>query len=106
MLLVTCPNPDNITDGSYRGIDYTDGGTVTYVCDNQYFLDGSSNITCVDGRWNSPPPVCRGMSQIGCFVKTKEKVDIFQRNSRSSWKRVSISFRSLSLTNITKSGHH
>ena len=72
MCLVTCPDPANITDGFYSGSDYSEGGTVTYVCDDQYFLDGSSNITCLNGRWDTPPPVCRGTSRMGWTFFSKE----------------------------------
>ena len=36
-----------------------------YICDDGFFLDGSSSTTCVDdndgdrlGLWSNPPPVC------------------------------------------------
>lgn len=54
----TCRAPTNIKHGSYIGSNYA-GDSVTFTCDDQYFLDGSSVITCVNGRWNGTSPICR-----------------------------------------------
>lgn len=60
LLSATCPPPANIEHGSFRGSNFAAGDNVTYTCDNQYFLNGLSMITCLDGRWNGAPPICRG----------------------------------------------
>ena len=68
----TCRAPTNIKHGSYIGSNYA-GDSVTFTCDDQYFLDGSSVITCVNGRWNGTSPICRGKVKLkkcvgyGCF---------------------------------------
>ncbi|XP_078348042.1 sushi, von Willebrand factor type A, EGF and pentraxin domain-containing protein 1-like isoform X3 [Oculina patagonica] len=56
---VTCQPPANIPHGSYSGSEFSVGDSITYTCDDQYFLDGVSDITCIDGRWNGTPPICR-----------------------------------------------
>ncbi|XP_022793899.1 sushi, von Willebrand factor type A, EGF and pentraxin domain-containing protein 1-like, partial [Stylophora pistillata] len=53
-----CPALTNIRHGSYNGSNYA-GDSVTYTCDDRYLLDGSSVVTCVDGRWNGTRPICR-----------------------------------------------
>ncbi len=68
---VTCQSPANIPHGSYSGSEFSVGDSITYTCDDQYFLDGVSDITCIDGRWNGTPPICRGKVMWNSISHTK-----------------------------------
>ena len=56
----SCPSPPVLAHGSHNGNDYSNGRNVTYSCDPQYALEGSTVIACLDGQWIGEVPVCRG----------------------------------------------
>ena len=42
------------------GNNYTHGKAVRYSCNLGYTLKGEAELTCVDGRWNTVTPKCKG----------------------------------------------
>ena len=62
--VASCVRPRSIRNGRVSGRDFGHGKTVSYRCDGNYALEGSSTLTCDDGRWNPNPPVCRGQSEV------------------------------------------
>ena len=52
------------------GNNYTHGKTVRYSCNLGYTLEGEAELTCVDGRWNTVTPKCKGMRS---FLFSKKK---------------------------------
>lgn len=55
-----CIKPaDIISNGRMISTNYTVGMTIDYVCDDGYFVDGSTKRTCTaDLEWNNTIPVC------------------------------------------------
>ncbi|XP_070549888.1 C4b-binding protein-like [Ptychodera flava] len=54
-----CGDPGTPTNGNQVGSpDYSAGSTVTFACDSDYSLIGSSSITCESGNWSDPIPEC------------------------------------------------
>ena len=59
-LLASCANPRTPRNGRRIGDDYTHGHAVRFVCAPNYKLEGDSLISCSDGKWSGPTPLCRG----------------------------------------------
>ena len=55
-----CANPGTPRNGLKIGSDFRHGRKVTFVCQAGFKLTGISSITCQDGRWSDPVPVCKG----------------------------------------------
>ena len=49
------PALDNINLTSITHFSFTDGSTVTIICDDNANLIGNSTITCYNGTWTNPP---------------------------------------------------
>uniref|UniRef100_A0A8C0BA79 Sushi, von Willebrand factor type A, EGF and pentraxin domain-containing protein 1 n=1 Tax=Buteo japonicus TaxID=224669 RepID=A0A8C0BA79_9AVES len=61
--MVTCPSPQNISNGKYTLTGTTYLSTVSYTCDNGYSLQGPSVLVCASSaNWNSTPPACNIVS--------------------------------------------
>ncbi|PKU44337.1 von willebrand factor type egf and pentraxin domain-containing protein 1 [Limosa lapponica baueri] len=61
--LVTCPSPQDISNGKYTVTGTTYLSSVSYTCDNGYSLQGPSVLVCASsGNWNSTPPACNIVS--------------------------------------------
>ncbi|KAF2979409.1 hypothetical protein EK904_006478 [Melospiza melodia maxima] len=61
--MVTCPSPQDISNGKYTlsGTAYL--SSVSYTCDDGYSLQGPSVLVCASsGSWNSTPPACNIVS--------------------------------------------
>ena len=59
--LEQCLDPGNPLNGWRFGVNYTQGGVVTFKCKQGPFdLIGPSNITCDEGEWSHPRPSCEG----------------------------------------------
>ena len=58
--LATCEDPGVPLHGFRRGNTFIDGESVEYFCNRNYSLIGSPIIRCVEGRWSSLAPVCKG----------------------------------------------
>ncbi|OXB68291.1 hypothetical protein ASZ78_016692 [Callipepla squamata] len=55
-----CGPPPDIENGdilSFPLQEYPQGATLAYKCPNLYILEGSQEITCINGQWTDPP-VC------------------------------------------------
>ena len=51
-----CPPFNRPSNGRVYIID--DRQTALFVCDSGYSVKGSAHVTCVNGTWDSPAPVC------------------------------------------------
>ncbi len=62
--LFNCIDPGHLHNGQRKGDDFTYGSSVSYECDNGYYLLGDSIITCGnDMTWNSSvTPTCNPVS--------------------------------------------
>ena len=56
----SCGKPVTIANGNAVGKDFRHNKRIRYTCNAQYVLNGNSLVTCVDGKWNSTAPNCRG----------------------------------------------
>ncbi|OXB54309.1 hypothetical protein ASZ78_008305 [Callipepla squamata] len=57
--MVTCPSPQDISNGKYTLTGTTYLSSVSYTCDSGYSLQGPSVLVCgSSGNWNSTPPAC------------------------------------------------
>ncbi|KAK2514926.1 Svep1 [Columba guinea] len=56
---ISCGVPPPLENGFYSAEDFFAGSTVTYHCNNGYYLLGDSRMLCLDnGSWNSISPSC------------------------------------------------
>ncbi|XP_074621677.1 sushi, von Willebrand factor type A, EGF and pentraxin domain-containing protein 1-like isoform X2 [Acropora palmata] len=53
-----CANPGALSNGFRRGGDFRHGKKVTFGCRRGFRLKGVNIITCNDGTWSNPRPVC------------------------------------------------
>ena len=54
--------------GFYSAEDFHAGSTVTYQCNNGYYLLGDSRMFCTDnGSWNGISPSCLGEMNLGNY---------------------------------------
>lgn len=57
--IMTCPPPESVSFGQFRGMNYTYSNTITYECNAGYTLDGDSERMCLaNGRWSGRQPRC------------------------------------------------
>ena len=55
----SCGDPGDIENGFRRGKRYTVGSIVHYICNQGYYISGSSSISCKEnGVWSPSPPTC------------------------------------------------
>ena len=53
-------------NGSKTGNNFNVSETISFGCDDGFFLDGATNITCdTDGKWTDETPTCK----VEIFVK-------------------------------------
>ncbi|NXG09896.1 CFAH factor, partial [Sakesphorus luctuosus] len=52
-----CPPPPQVSGAQQTtvGRNYKTGSKITFSCPNGFRLIGANNITCMDGKWQSPP---------------------------------------------------
>ncbi|XP_015755086.1 PREDICTED: sushi, von Willebrand factor type A, EGF and pentraxin domain-containing protein 1-like isoform X4 [Acropora digitifera] len=62
----TCADPGALSNGFRRGGDFRHGKKVTFGCRRGFGLKGVNIITCNDGTWSNPRPVC---SDSGSFCR-------------------------------------
>ncbi|KAH3862235.1 hypothetical protein DPMN_025201, partial [Dreissena polymorpha] len=59
----TCADPPVIANGTYTPAagPYTDGASVSYLCDTGWEPDGVSGLplNCTSGAWDGTPPNCK-----------------------------------------------
>uniref|UniRef100_A0A8D0GC18 Sushi, von Willebrand factor type A, EGF and pentraxin domain containing 1 n=1 Tax=Sphenodon punctatus TaxID=8508 RepID=A0A8D0GC18_SPHPU len=56
---ISCGVPPTLENGFYSAEDFFAGSTVTYQCNNGYYLLGDSRMFCTDnGSWNGISPSC------------------------------------------------
>nr|XP_058966491.1 CUB and sushi domain-containing protein 1-like [Pocillopora verrucosa] len=56
-----CAKPAAPPNGGLWGRDFRHGQSVRFICRSGYQRVGTSPITCNDGKWNKPFPVCKGI---------------------------------------------
>ncbi|XP_039319369.1 C4b-binding protein beta chain isoform X3 [Saimiri boliviensis] len=54
-----CDPPGNPAHGYFEGNNFTLGSTISYHCEDRYYLVGTQEQHCIDGEWSSVPPVCK-----------------------------------------------
>ena len=59
-LTENCADPGALSNGFRRGGDFRHGKKVTFGCRRGFGLKGVNIITCNDGTWSNPRPVCSG----------------------------------------------
>ena len=52
-----CPPINAPSNGGFYIID--DRQTTLFICNSGYTIVGSANVSCVDGTWDSSPPICK-----------------------------------------------
>ncbi|XP_058886297.1 sushi, von Willebrand factor type A, EGF and pentraxin domain-containing protein 1 isoform X1 [Acipenser ruthenus] len=56
---ISCGPPPLLENGFYLAEDFYAGSTVTYQCNNGFYLLGDSKVFCIDsGNWNGNSPSC------------------------------------------------
>jgi len=58
--LATCEDPGVVVNGQRKGDTFIDGDSVEFTCDENFSLIGSSIIRCLEGKWSSALPHCKG----------------------------------------------
>lgn len=79
-----CGPPPDIENGdilSFPMPEYSQGETLKYKCPNLYILEGSQQITCINGQWTNPP-VCL----VAC---TAAEEDMNNNNIELKWREES-----------------
>lgn len=81
-----CGPPPDIENGdilSFPMPEYSQGETLKYKCPNLYILEGSQQITCINGQWTNPP-VCLG--RLKHVLHGQELCDCSHWLFRRSWR--------------------
>ena len=56
---ISCGNPGIPANGKRTGDDFTFEARVTFMCDENFQLNGAPAAVCrVDGSWSNPLPSC------------------------------------------------
>jgi hypothetical protein len=69
-----CPVPESIQNGKQTFTSLTINSTVTYLCDNGYYLhDGTQKRTCHPNlKWTGKTPKCRSKKfTLNLFVQNE-----------------------------------
>ncbi|XP_065189463.1 sushi, von Willebrand factor type A, EGF and pentraxin domain-containing protein 1-like [Sycon ciliatum] len=57
--LITCPQPDHVTNALRHGNAFKWSHSVAYECLNGFYADGETTLTCTQhGNWSALPPSC------------------------------------------------
>ena len=55
-----CDRLDPPAHGTRSGDDFRHGRSLRFYCSDGYTRIGVSPVTCNDGNWDNPAPVCKG----------------------------------------------
>ena len=55
-----CNDPGTPQNCQRNGSDFVHESKVTFTCQTDFKLVGSSSITCRDGTWSGRVPICMG----------------------------------------------
>ena len=69
LIKANCRSPGDINHGLKIGNNYKHGKTVRYSCNAGFTLEGEAQLTCVEGRWNTDTPKCKGNDHCCLFSK-------------------------------------
>jgi len=79
----SCGQPPSISDGKAKFVSITFGSIATYVCDDAFLIQGSSNISCeANGRWSTVLASCLA---IKC-----QAPDFDNKNGRVDFKELTV----------------
>ncbi|XP_066021713.1 CUB and sushi domain-containing protein 1 isoform X2 [Pocillopora verrucosa] len=54
-----CPTPIAPTNGRIQGRDFRHGQSIKFWCSRGYTRVGAFSVTCKEGKWGAPFPVCK-----------------------------------------------
>ena len=60
LVAAKCADPGALSNGFRRGGDFRHGKKVAFGCRRGFRLKGVNIITCNNGNWSNPLPVCAG----------------------------------------------
>ncbi|CAH3037421.1 unnamed protein product [Pocillopora meandrina] len=59
LCLALCPAPIAPTNGRIQGKDFRHGRSIKFWCSRGYTRVGAFSVTCKEGKWGAPFPVCK-----------------------------------------------
>ncbi|XP_076997754.1 sushi, von Willebrand factor type A, EGF and pentraxin domain-containing protein 1 isoform X2 [Tamandua tetradactyla] len=81
---ISCGAPPALENGFYSAEDFHAGSTVTYQCNNGYYLFGDSRMFCIDnGSWNGISPSCLDVDE--CAIGSDCNKHAFCLNTNGSY---------------------
>ena len=54
-----CPPINAPNNGIVYIIPINDRQTALFICNSGYTIIGNAHVSCVDGTWDSAPPICK-----------------------------------------------
>ena len=54
-----CQDPGAPRQGNRIGDDFRHGSKVIFTCQDDYFIEGASEISCLNGAWSNRLPTCK-----------------------------------------------
>uniref|UniRef100_A0A8C2PBT7 Sushi, von Willebrand factor type A, EGF and pentraxin domain containing 1 n=1 Tax=Capra hircus TaxID=9925 RepID=A0A8C2PBT7_CAPHI len=78
---ISCGVPPPLEHGFYSAEDFHAGSTVTYQCNNGYYLLGDSRMFCTDnGSWNGISPSCLDVDECAVGSDCSEHASCLNTN--------------------------
>ncbi|XP_055973137.1 sushi, von Willebrand factor type A, EGF and pentraxin domain-containing protein 1 [Sorex fumeus] len=78
---ISCGVPPPLENGFYSAEDFHAGSTVTYQCNNGYYLLGDSRMFCTDnGSWNGISPSCLDVDECAVGSDCNEHASCLNTN--------------------------
>ncbi|KAM7319810.1 hypothetical protein ACRRTK_021493 [Alexandromys fortis] len=78
---IRCGLPPALENGFYSAEDFHAGSTVTYQCNNGYYLLGDSRMFCTDnGSWNGISPSCLDVDECAVGSDCNEHASCLNTN--------------------------
>ncbi|KAF4019587.1 hypothetical protein G4228_011363 [Cervus hanglu yarkandensis] len=78
---ISCGVPPPLENGFYSAEDFHAGSTVTYQCNNGYYLLGDSRMFCTDnGSWNGISPSCLDVDECAVGSDCSEHASCLNTN--------------------------
>ena len=63
--LALCPTLIALTNGRIQGTDFRHERFIKFWCSRGYTRVGAFSVTCKEGKWGAPFPVCKGQN---CYL--------------------------------------
>ncbi|XP_039199397.1 sushi, von Willebrand factor type A, EGF and pentraxin domain-containing protein 1-like [Crotalus tigris] len=78
---ISCGEPPPLENGFYSAEDFFAGSSVTYQCNNGYYLLGDSRMLCTDnGSWNIISPSCLDVDECAVGSDCDSHASCFNTN--------------------------